>query len=327
MKLLVITNRNIVTNDKRTESFGERVNEQGPCELRLAWVKKEEFGWEVEVIEEGIGSPDHAPSKEAIAGYLQELKDNDKDCVFYIHGFFKTFEESIDQAHRISVLYDVGVIVFSWPSKPARSWVGDQYQEAKCIASVSVAALDRTFEKFCSVIDQKIEDRQGFSINLLIHSLGNYMFEKYIRDPIFQRETRVFDNIVLNAPDVDHKGHRQWMEKLKYSKRVYVTINEDDDILGLSRAVNPDRLGNTANIPKSKSKRVVCFDVSNGKDVDGKHEHFGATSEVNVAVKRFFDRALHGKRGLPCRGTTFDSWTKAYVLEELEDEDEGDNTE
>ncbi|MDE0027851.1 MAG: alpha/beta hydrolase [Deltaproteobacteria bacterium] len=315
MKILVITNRIIVTNAEGRAQFGNDVNEQGPHKLSLVLVEKNASGWEVE------GScSDSLPL--AFAAYLQKLKDKNKDCVFHIHGFHKTFEESIEQAHVISDLYKVGVIVFSWPSQPA-VWIGGQYRRARRVASISVAALDKILENLCSIAG----NYQEISMNLLAHSLGSYMLEKYIRNPISQRETRLFDNIVLNAPDVNRKGHRQWINKLKNAKQVYATINDDDDILTWSRALNPDRLGSTNERPRSKSKRLVCFDLSGGRGVGDKHEHFGETATANGAVKRFFGRVLHGKRGFPCKGTTFDPYARAYVLDQREEEEDEYNTE
>ena len=146
------------------------------------------------------------------------------------------------------------------------------------------------------------------------------MFEQFICDPIFSTETRVFDNIVLNAADVDLKGHKRWTNKLKYARRVYATINEEDIILGWSQHINPERLGNTSK--RLISKRLVYFDLSDGKNVDGRHEHFGETATSNAVVKNFFSKVLHGMEGLPLAKTTYDDKKNAYVLEEKEEKEE-----
>ena len=321
MRMLLITNRNIVKNDVGESWFGEKVNDKGPCELRLAWADKNlNDDWNVDLIPEKTEDlQDNPPSKRALKEYFEELKESGKACVFYIHGFYKSFEESLNQARNISETYNVGVVAFSWPSNTG-GFVEAYYDKAKAIASSSIVALDRTLERFCSIRNQEPQSVRGLSINLLIHSLGNYMFEKFICDPIFSTETRVFDNIVLNAADVDLKGHKRWTNKLKYARRVYATINEEDIILGWSQHINPERLGNTG---KSLiSKRLVYFDLSDGKSVDGYHEHFGDTAKANTVVKDFFSKVLRGKEGLPLSGTKYEESKNAYVLEDKEEPEE-----
>ena len=315
MKLLIITNRKIIDSAATDETlFGDQVNDKGACELRLAWAEKGAHGkWKLKLIPEPTQMKlDDVPSQAAFQEYNQLLRAKKKDCVFYIHGFNKTFEESLSQSHRIHKRYGVGVVTFSWPSNPG-GWITDEYREAKAIALNSIVALDRAFEKLGTYMCQESDEFCEISFNLLVHSLGNYMFEKFIRAPIFSRETRMFDNIVLNAADVNLESHEQWTDTLKYARRVYTTINEGDKILNLSEWVNPDRLGNTAR--NLISDRVDYFDLSDGKNVDGKHQHFEVTAAVNTVVETFFRNVLHGRQGLPLSGTSFDREKNAFILE------------
>ena len=122
----------------------------------------------------------------------------------------------------------------------------------------------------------------------------------------------MFDNIVLNAADVDLDPHEEWTDTLKYARRVYATINERDRILDASDVINPDRLGNTAR--NLESQRVYYFDLSDGKNVKKKHQHFEKTAMVNPTVENFFKKVLHGKKGLPITGTNYNSDNNAYEL-------------
>jgi len=149
--------------------------------------------------------------------------------------------------------------------------------------------------------------------HLLLHSLGSFMFEQFIRHPIFSGETRMFDNIVLNAADVDLDSHKEWTNSLKYARRVYAIINERDSILGLADLINPDRLGNTAR--DLASPQLDYFDLSDGKNVEKKHQHFEATASENPVVEKFFKNVFHGKRGLPLVGTTYNNSKNAYELD------------
>ncbi len=314
MKLLIVTNRK-VRNGSATDNtlFGETVNDKGASELRLAWAEKIGGGrWKLALIDEPATlTLDNSPSQDAFQNYVSALHNRKKNCVFYVHGFNKTFTESLEQAHSIHKRYAVGVVAFSWPSNPG-GFIVNEYKRAQAIASNSVVALDRTFEKLGAYMCQNPDELCEISFNLMLHSLGNFMFEQFIRNPIFSNETRLFDNIILNAADVDLASHEQWTNRLKYARRVYAIINERDNILDYSDVINPERLGNTAKY--LDSHRVTYFNLTDGKNVNKKHQHFESTAEANATVELFFRKALHGDAGLPLPGTRFDALKNAHEL-------------
>ena len=314
MKLLVVTNRNVENKSAGDETlFGEGVNCKGPCELRLAWAKRKKKKWSLQLIKEPHNFKHKcAPSKAALSEYFKYVRKQRKACVFYIHGFDKRFVNSISQANEIAERYGVGVILFSWPSRPGGN-IGERYMRARAIARNSIVALDRSFEMLFSNVSEWSDKKREISLNLLIHSLGNYIFKGFVSDPMFSCETRVFDNIVMNAPDVDLKGHEKWTDSLVYSRHVYVTINDKDGVLGASDfLINPSRLGNTAR--NLASNRLTYFDLSNGESVRKGHQHFGTTAQHNSVVNKFFSRVLQGKEGFSLLGTRFDHKKNAYVL-------------
>lgn len=314
MKLLIVTNRNIRNSAATDETlFGEAVNDKGASELRLAWAQKGAGGkWKLELIPEpSTLTLENIPSQIAFQEYVKILQARKKDCVFYVHGFNKRFEESLEQSHSIHKRYGVGVVAFSWPSNPG-GFIVSEYKRAQSIASNSIVAMDRTFEKLGHYMCQNPDELCEISFNLLLHSLGNFMFEQFIRNPIFSNETRLFDNIVLNAADVDLAPHEQWTNSLKYARRVYATINERDNILDLSNVINPDRLGNTAK--DLDSHRVTYFDLTDGKNINKKHQHFEITAAANATVEKFFKKALHGNQGLPLPETSFNPDKNAHQL-------------
>jgi len=315
MKLLVVTNRKIKNSGANDITlFGEQVNDEGASELRFAWAEKGAGGkWKLALIPEPARlTQDNLPSRAVFREYVQILREKNMDCVYYVHGFNKKFSETLQQTHEVHKRYGVGVIVFSWPSNPG-GFITSEYRQAQAIASNSIAALDRTFEKLGSYLCVERDELCEISFNLLLHSLGNFMFEKFIRHPIFSGETRLFDNIILNAADVDLDSHNEWTNSLKYARRVYATINERDSILDASDVINPDRLGNTSR--DLNSPRLNYFDLSDGKNVNKKHRHFESTASQNLVVEKFFKNVIHGKQGLPLVGTTYNSEKNAYELD------------
>ena len=314
MRILVITNRNIQNKSATDESlFGEGVNDKGPSELRLAWAEKSTgTKWKLELVGEPKSlDADNLPSLTAFKTYIAELDKSQTNCLFYVHGFNKSFPESLMQAHELMTRYGLGTVLFSWPSNPG-GFILNEYRQAVSIASNSIVALDRAFEKLAAYYCHHIDESCPISLNLLLHSLGNFMFESFIRHPIFTGQTRLFDNIVLNAPDVNSEKHEDWADQLKFAVRIYATINERDNVLRASDIINSDRLGNTAT--NLKSTRLQYLDFTDGEGVAKKHTHFEATAAANKAVEAFFNEAFNGNKALPSDGFEFNPGKNCYDL-------------
>lgn len=63
-----------------------------------------------------------------------------------VHGYNNTLNEVLDRAEAIEKLYDVEVLVFSWPSKGGGVKGVASYKSDKSDAGASVGALDRCFD-------------------------------------------------------------------------------------------------------------------------------------------------------------------------------------
>ena len=126
--------------------------------------------------------------------------------------------------------------------------------------------------------------------------MGNYVLENFVRAPVFSDEIGLFENVVLTQADVDLEGHAEWVEKITNVRRIYVTINEDDDVLRKSEYVNPPRLGNNAR--GLAAGNAIYFDFTDGRDVGSTHGIFYKTAKRNKVVYQIFQRALTGRRAL-----------------------------
>jgi len=296
IKMLVVTNRRLENETKNDETmFGENPNINGPAEVRLAWAEKQGKKWNLSLITEPLGMrSDSLPSKNAFKEFKKLLLSNEQNCVFYVHGYNKDFEESISQGWELQKRYGVGVLVFSWASNPG-GLPPIEYPKARAIAGASSSALDMTLEKLGRYMREEADADCGISLNLLTHSLGNYLFQKFVEKPLFSGETRIFDNLILHQADVDSEGHEDWVNKLRYARRVYATINEGDKILDISDVINPDRLGNTAS--NLDSNQAIYLDFTNADKVKKAHQIFGKTADKNPVIKEFFSQVLNGKAG------------------------------
>ncbi len=311
IKMLVVTNRRLENEKADNESmFGENPNINGPAEVRLAWAEKQGKKWNLSLITEPPGvRSDNLPSKKVFRAFKKSLIDANKNCVFYVHGYNKTFEESISQGWELQKRYGVGVLVFSWASNPG-GIPPIEYPKARAIAGASSPAIDMTLEKLGRYMCEEADADCGISLNLLTHSLGNYLLQRFVEKPLFSGETRIFDNLILHQADVDSEGHEVWVDKLRYARRVYATINERDKILDLSDIVNPDRLGNTAS--GLISSRAIYLDFTDADKVNKAHQLFGKTADKNPVIKEYFSLVFNGKPGEAIPGIQFNPGKNAY---------------
>ncbi len=320
--MLVATNRwinaknfkNGVGNDN---GFGEVVSQKGPTELRFAHAIRTQSGWKLTLVREPpVIDPLNPPSKAEFEHLAKRCVAAKKNCVFYIHGYNKPFLETLEQGWLIQEKYGVEVVLFSWPSNtggvpPA------EYRAARRVAQASFGALDALLEKYALYLNNWLspQDEDALlacqsSTNLIAHSLGNYLLEHYVQSQAYQAETRLFTNVLLSQADVNNDDHIKWVDHVAVGQRVYVTINENDKILGWSETLNPPRLGKT--LGNLVSRRVHYFDFTDGRGVGNKHQLWGEVKNANVTT--FFTTVLNGKRAEEIQGFSYDERLNAYRI-------------
>ncbi|NJN88739.1 MAG: alpha/beta hydrolase [Leptolyngbyaceae cyanobacterium SL_7_1] len=242
-----------------------------------------------------------------------------RDWLFYIHGFNLSFKGNLAECRRIQAKYNVNIIAFSWPSNQG-GFARDEYRDARQAAKASSFALDRTLEKLGGYLLERADrlrdepDTPGckLSLNLISYSLGSYLMESYIRQPIFSSETRIFDNVIFLQSDVDSKAHGDWIDRID-SRRIYATINERDSILKISTIINPPRLGNTAE--NLIALRPIYLDFTDAPRVGMTHNLL-LDVQGNQVVDRVFQRLLSGGRGELVKGLVYDPRLNAFRVDE-----------
>ena len=114
---------------------------------------------------------------------------------------------------------------------------------------------------------------------------------------------------------MNNAAHEEWVDRIQCRRRVYVTINEDDDALSLSRAKFGDkqrtRLGHFAH--NLNSRQAVYLDFTDAPDVGDSHAYFeGEPIKRNELVKRIFDRMINGQAAE--HGLVYDTHSRTYRL-------------
>jgi hypothetical protein len=318
--MLVATNRCLVPahiqGDQGNEhAFGEYLNEMGANELRFAHAHKTAAGWQLAIVPEPpVLTPENLPSRQIFNDLADQCSAAGRHVLFYVHGFNKPFAETLEQGWLLQERYGVEVVLFSWPSNTGGFVLGE-YRKARRVAQASFGALDALLERYGRYMNERLTHSSEAALkacrsttNLMAHSLGNYLLEHYVLSAAYQAESRLFANVVLSQADVNSLDHPKWVDRMAVAQRVYVTINENDKVLGWSEALNPPRLGRT--LANLAARQATYMDFTALRGVRTKHQLWG---EVNSAIARsFFDLVFKGGRGERAPGFAFDAMTGAW---------------
>ncbi|MEM1223870.1 MAG: alpha/beta hydrolase [Verrucomicrobiota bacterium] len=259
---------------------------------------------------------------------LDNIRRKKRDFLIFVHGFNNDLEAVLERARKLSTTYRLEVIPFSWPANGGGVKGVASYKSDKRDARTSAGALDRVLEfvgKYVTAFNEhsnesiakevkadaqlrvNLEERDEyvtrrmdeacpFRVNLLLHSMGNYLYKHLLLSDVYHARGLLFDNVVMAAADVNNDGHDGWVERIQSRNRIYVTINEDDSALKVSRAKSGQeqkaRLGHY--LSNLRARNVTYVNFTNASQVGNSHAYFSDDSLKNVKVRRFFRQALRG---------------------------------
>jgi hypothetical protein len=330
--MVVITNRRIYDEAQGLDKFGKKpaekiLNEHGANELRLLTVAKNKNakGYTVKLLKDKLSKAEVERLKKtyqididsSVAWYssllvacdlMVQARRENKNILLYVHGYNNDLGDILETAERMEALYNVIVVVFSWPANGGGPVSGTAaYLSDKRDARASCDALNACIHKideyhrlltegwqkklwknagrkfpnnpsaaqeyFSRMLDKDCK----VSLSLVCHSMGNYLLKKAVlatgRAPATQL---VFDNISLVAADANNEGHEAWVGRLKVRNRLYVVINENDFALAWSRRKpGEEQLARLGHYLKNLSAcHARYIDVTHVKGVGNSHGYF-----------------------------------------------------
>lgn len=262
--------------------------------------------------------------------YSQAINEK-KHLLFFVHGYNNDVPSIVEATQQIERQYkDVIAVPFTWPAKGGGILAGTpNYINDKRDARASSGALDRVIEytrKLHVLITESrsqalwanaIKDNEDnpeaariafataqsreckVTINLLCHSMGNYVL-KYATLPSHSAiRSLVFDNICLVAADVNNHDHHPWVSSIEARGGVYILINENDFALQWSRRKpgeeQEERLGHT--LKRLTAPNAVYVDLTRATAVGDDHSYFnGKPVRDNRKLKRLFTKLFTGDR-------------------------------
>ena len=232
---------------------------------------------------------------------------NGQNVLIFIHGYNVSWKNAAASALALQCMLNqkgdkpTVVILFSWPSDGSMMPFA-AYKSDRSDARDSAQAVGRGFLKlrdFLGKLKQKPKPGEEHlqacnqSINLLCHSMGNYVLQnalgKLAGYANGNRMPRIFDNIFMCAADVDddilEKGEK--MGRLhEISHNISVYFNKGDLALSISDTTkgNPQRLGHTGMArPQMTHNNIEQINCS--RIVSGMVEHsYFLWSTVNADI-------------------------------------------
>ncbi len=268
------------------------------------------------------------PSLEVACGLFQQARKTGKQLLFFVHGYNNDMGDVLRTARTLEKLYNVIVVPFSWPANGGGKISGTvAYLSDKEDARASATALHRAVQKISAyhrLLTANIMDRhweaanakhpdnrelaQGLymelvnkdckaTINLMCHSMGNYVLKHACQPGTSSLRQLAFDNVSLIAADANNPNHETWVETIPVRNRLYVFINENDGALKWSRRKPGDeqleRLGH--HLRNLRARNAYYIDVTKNRGVDSEHSYFkGTPVQQNKTLKGMFARAFEG---------------------------------
>lgn len=263
--------------------------------------------------------------------FAQAKKEN-KSILFFVHGYNNDVDDVLKAAEQLETLYNLIVVPFTWPANGGGAVSGTaSYLSDKADARASSGAFNRFVEKVhffhsllaeanLTAIQKQVNEKYAnkdnpmaaaalyselvdkackVKINLLCHSMGNYLLKHSLMTSDNATSDLVFDNINLVAADTNNQNHASWLDTIDVRNRIHVVINEDDAALKASR-VKPGkeqraRLGHY--LKALNSDRAVYIDVSDCDGVGCEHSYYkGEAVEDNASLKALFNDLFNGNR-------------------------------
>ncbi len=282
----IVTSRTMNPADEPGVYFGSKVDPQKKLRYVMG-CKCEKDSWIYQL-------------RDDMNDLFEDLPGN-KDIVIFVHGDHKSFDEATDRALDIHNTYNVDVVLFTWPSKlpdaiGAKNFKNSQENVRK--SSGQFYAFLRQFQEYKEKPESTLK---GLKITLFHHSLGNYFIERLVEDhKKLKLNKGLVNNLILNAAAVNVEGHEQWIKKLNFPERIYVTSNKQDFNLNGVRFFTKDgkQLGERIHPPLAQNAIYINFTDAIGfrTPTGSTHTYYlGEIMDEIPNIRRFYDTVMHGK--------------------------------
>ncbi len=258
----------------------------------------------------------------------EQARDSGKHILVFVHGYNNDMRDVIDTARELESLYPLIVVPFSWPANGGGAVSGTlAYLSDKDDARASEGALHRAIKKisdYHSLLTQGLQARLWekanreepdnhenahslfaqylakhckTTLNLLCHSMGNYVLKYAVTPSGSAVRELTFDNVCLVAADVNNSDHKTWVQHIPCRNRLYIVINENDWALRWSR-IKPgerqqERLGHY--LGNLNAGNAHYIDMTRNRSIGNDHSYFKGEAISDQVIKDAFSKMFQGQ--------------------------------
>ncbi|GAP36829.1 alpha/beta hydrolase [Piscinibacter sakaiensis] len=219
--------------------------------------------------------------------------------VLFVHGFQKTFAESIEQACRLRELHQVEPVLWSWPSGEDAGFLSALQDfvtmQQRCARMQS--ALSGTLALFGDLAAQ----HPGCRATVLARSMGALAL-----DAVLQRHDLMLNlaprlaplaGVLLSAPLLPQRHHAEGLARLGCP--AWVTFNRQDRSLRAADWLSHGELLGNAGPGVERAPNARYLDWTAVPGVDGGHDHL--TLPMGAAADALNAALLHGTAPTPAQ--------------------------
>lgn len=275
------------------------------------------------------------------------IRKEKRNLLFFVHGYNNDIKALLERANTLEKLYGVEVLAFSWPANGGGLRGVASYKSDKRDAKASVGAFDRCLGRFNELLTKMteteiehlhieaktrfpddsekreqyfaklMEKRCPLTVNMMLHSMGNYLYKHTLLSTVGNGMYLSFDNVIMAAADTNNAEHALWVDRIPCRKAVYITINENDSALLASRMKAGEqqqaRLGHFRH--NLNSTQATYVDFTDATNVGNSHAYFEGTPvrSKKSPVRQFFQKAFNGQRAE--QALEFDPANRMYLIE------------
>ncbi len=241
----------------------------------------------------------HVLTTKSLAHAIQYLPKQNNDWVVYTEGMGKVFTANLDRGLRMSSFYKVNVLVLDYPSiHPSKASLGN-YNFAKRNARSAYKYFAPVIDTLKILRDKKIMGTG--SLSLFFHSMGNNVIKQLVKNDKLKNTNNELwvDNLILNAPCVNQRKHRKWVEPIGFAKRIYVHYNPEDKTLYFAQLASfSKQLGKKVKRPLAKNAIYINFNKVAGEG----HSNFlpfPGRPTAAPEVYHHYEQLFHGGTVIP----------------------------
>lgn len=231
--------------------------------------------------------------------FMTEVSTKTSDWLLFVHGDGKTYSESVQRGFDVQDTYNVNVIVFSWPSEVPNINGLKNFKNSEKNVLKSLGHFNELLDFICSFKKRINALNDDAKLSIFLHSLGNLYLEKLINTSAEIRKDTIFDNLIMNSAAVNRETHEEWVEQLRFQRRIYITNNHYDfSLKGLHiYTKHGNQLGEEAELSCAKNANYVHFTEAVGFQTPTSNTHtyfIGDIPKKSRNIHDFYYDLFHG---------------------------------